>query len=89
MFLSSGAYWLNRSCTETLKWDHTGLEQQADYPWHESYGGECPSVYYLRLQRDGWALKQSAPGRGGTVSTFDKPLEGHWTLRKRGLSAPP
>lgn len=86
MFLSSDTYWLNRSCTETLEWDGTGLKQQTDYPWHESYGGECPSVYYIRLQRDGWALKHSAPGRGGTVSTFDKPMEGHWTLRKRAFA---
>lgn len=82
MFLSSEKYWLNRSCTEELLWDDADLTQETDYPWHEGYGGECPGVYYIRLQRDGWALKSAGPGRGGTVSTFEKRVGPHWILRK-------
>jgi hypothetical protein len=82
MFLSPDRYWLNRSCTEELLWDRTNLKQQTEYPWSEAYGVECPGVYYIRLQRDGWALKNARPGRGGTVTTFEKPIGGHWLLRK-------
>jgi hypothetical protein len=86
MFLSADRFWLNRSCTETLMWNDTRLTEVDGYPWEESFGGECPSVYYHRLQRDGWVLKKAGPGRGGQVTTFEKKLEGHWVLRKRAYA---
>lgn len=86
MFLSNDRVWLNRSCTETLMWNETTLQEETAFPWTESFGGECPSVYYHRLQRDGWVLKNAGPGRGGTVTTFEKRLAGHWVLRKRAFA---
>ena len=46
--------------------DDARILRTAAYPWHEQYGGECPGVYYVRLQRDGWTMKYTAPdGAGG------------------------
>jgi hypothetical protein len=53
MFLSNDRFWLNRSCTEALMWNDSGLTEAPGYPWRESFGGEFPGVYYHRLQRGG------------------------------------
>jgi hypothetical protein len=83
LFLSRSEYWLNGACMHTLLEDRSRLKASTEYPWPESYGGECPGVYYLRLQRDGWRFKYTAPdGAGGQVSVFEKPVAGHWWLRK-------
>ena len=82
LFLSAQTYWLNGCGYERLN-DDSGLSVNTSYPWHESYGGECPGVYYVRLQRDGWAMKHRAPdGTGGETTVFDKHIGGHWRLRK-------
>ncbi|GLQ88261.1 hypothetical protein GCM10007898_18300 [Dyella flagellata] len=40
-------------------------------------------MYYIRLQRDGWKLKYSAPdGEGDQVTVFERRVNDHWTLRK-------
>ena len=84
LFQSPTRYWLNGGCGhETLEEDRR-LLRVSDYPWHESYGGECPGVYYIRLQRDGWTMKHTAPdGQGGEVTLFEKRVNGHWRLRKQ------
>lgn len=84
LFVSSQAYWLNDGCGHAKQRDETRLAQSTEYPWHEGYGGECPGVYYVRLQRDGWAMKSTAPDAdGGRTSLFEKRVSGHWRLRKR------
>lgn len=83
LFLSARDYWLNDGYGHTPLRDDSRLRQSAAYPWHEAYGGECPSVYYIRLQRDGWAMKYRAPdGAGGEVIRFEKAAGGHWRLLK-------
>jgi hypothetical protein len=83
LFLSDGTYWLNGGCLHELLQDDSRLEATMDCPWPEHYGGECPGVYYHRLQRDGWAMQYTAPdGEGGQVTRFDKRLNDHWRLRK-------
>ena len=44
------------------------------------YGGECPGVYYLRLQRDGWVLKEELKRPRRDI--FEKQLPHGWVLRK-------
>jgi hypothetical protein len=85
--MSSREYWLNDGYGHAVLHDRTKLSRRDEYPWHEAYGGECPGVYYIRLQRDGWAMKYTAPdGEGGQVSLFEKPAGGHWRLRKRAYA---
>ena len=84
LFLSSQDYWLNGGCGHETHHDDSRLTRSDKYPWHEGYGGECPSVYYIRLQRDGWAMKYTAPdSAGGHISLFEKRVGGHWRLRKK------
>jgi hypothetical protein len=53
------------------------------FPWTESYGGECPGVYFIRLQRDGWAMGPTQVDESKASTTqFDKRINAHWTLRK-------
>ena len=59
MFTSEKRYWLNAGCGHFLIRDSGEVEQDLDYKPAGSYGGECPSVYYRRLQRDGWVLKDN------------------------------
>jgi hypothetical protein len=83
LFESDRTYWLNDGYGHEVLAEAPGLERSARYPWHEPYGGECPGVYYIRLQRDGWTMGKSARGRGQDAAIpFDKPIDARWTLRK-------
>lgn len=83
LFQSPTQYWLNDGCGHETQQDDRRLLRVAGYPWHEAYGGECPGVYFIRLQRDGWIMKYTAPdGQGGQVTLFEKRINGHWHLRK-------
>ena len=87
LFLSSREYWVNGgACHEVLQYE-SRLVRSTDYPWHESYGGECPGVYYIRLQRDGWAMTQRGREDGDEVTRFEKRASGHWKLRKRAYAS--
>ncbi len=83
LFNSSKEYWINDGCGHEVQRDDARLKRSDDYPWHESYGGECQGVYFIRLQRDGWVMKYSALDREGVhVTLFEKHISGHWRLRK-------
>lgn len=85
LFQSPGTYWLNDGYGHDIHLEDSHLKRAPSYPWHESYGGECPGVYFIRLQRDGWkmAYDKAPDGQGGRVSLFEKRIGGHWILRKR------
>lgn len=87
LFRTSSEYWLNDGHGHELLMEDRRLRRVDEYPWHERYGGECLGVYYIRLQRDGWRLRYSAPdGHGDQVTVFEKRVNNHWTLRKRAHS---
>lgn len=87
LFLSSMEYWLNDGSGHELLHDDSKLKRSLEHRRRGAYGGECPGVYYLRLQRDGWTVKHTAPaGKGGTVTLFEKRVSEHWTLRKRAYA---
>lgn len=83
LFTSDNSYWLN-----AFKFGHQellapqGLKETKRFPWHESYGGECPGVYYVRLQRDGWRLSDYGPGSAKDKSVFEKTVPNGWILEK-------
>jgi len=83
LFVSDRDYWLNDLYgSHTLARDDSRL-RRVEAPPMEAYGGECPGVYYPRLQRDGWALKHVSSSDGVQRSVFEKPLPfHHWVLRK-------
>jgi hypothetical protein len=78
LFLDDRRYWLN-GCHRPLREDRR-IVRAEDRP-EGAFGGECLSVYYPRLLRDGWRL--AAPvNPADWCDRFEKPLAHGWTLVK-------
>lgn len=91
LMLSNTSYWLNDGYGHKLMTATTRLTRNARHQPEPSYGGECPGVYYHRLQRDGWTLMES-DGSPAFALKFEKRLGDGWTLRKRAhaqIGSPP
>ena len=84
LFISNDKFWLNEGlCGHKTMHEAPGLKHQSKSPWPGSYGGECPGVYYVRLQRDGWKLVDNKPdGAGGRITHFTKRINDYWSLHK-------
>ena len=83
LFIDNQSYWLNAFVFgHEARLTPSNLSQNESIPFHEGYGGECPGVYYVRLQRDGWKLLDHGEGREGRYTTFEKALPKGWLLRK-------
>jgi hypothetical protein len=87
LFLSGGSFWLNNhwydEATEANGRLDKKLVREPGFPFEENYGGECPGVYYHRLQRDGWKLRRrDLPPHGKCVAVFEKSLAKGWILEK-------
>lgn len=83
LFTADKRYWLNDGCGHFLIRDNGDVERDHAYHPQGGYGGECLSVYYPRLQRDGWLLKDRLDaGWGSALAVFEKALPGGWILRK-------
>jgi hypothetical protein len=92
LFQTSTQYWLNDGYGHELRSNDSRLQRTTAYPWHEQYGGECPGVYYIRLQRDGWQLKSTSAGAPGEqITLFEKRVSNQWVLRKHAhaTASPP
>lgn len=84
LFISNETFWLNggRFAHRTML-NAPSLKPESNCPWPDGYGGECPGVYYVRLQRDGWEFVDHKPdGAGGRISHFRKRVNDHWSLDK-------
>lgn len=83
MFLSDHEFWLNDGS------GHTALKQSSQLLRHpnglprEDFGGECLTVYYHRLQRDGWVMHRQ---KSQETTVFEKKLPRGWLLRKLAFS---
>ena len=93
LFTGDRSYWLNDGYGHRLIQDSREVCRDTTYQVKEFYGGECPGVYYVRLQRDGWTyLRPDKPGTWKDLDVFEKLLEGGWILRKFAhveVGAPP
>lgn len=91
LFTSDRRYWLN-GCHSMIR-DSRDVERDESFRPVGAYGGECPGVYYLRLQRDGWTLQDGlSAGWGDECAVFEKALPNGWILRKYAhaeVGAPP
>ncbi len=88
LFFSERDFWLNDGFGHEDLRSSKSLRRSSRRP-AAYYGGECPTVYFNRLQRDGWTLKSEKPL--GTV-VFEKTLTKGWILRKFAFAetgAPP
>lgn len=92
LFLTDSRFWRNSGhhADEPDTVGRLGKEfvEEAGDPFGEGYGGECPGVYYLRLQRDGWRLlRRESPYCLPKVTVFTKPLPKGWVLEKSAHAA--
>lgn len=88
LFVDEGELWLNQGYGHARLQHPAGLAIAPGYPGAGAHGGECPGVYFLRLQRDGWLLVEE--DRDG--ARFEKRAGHGWTLCKHfhaQLGAPP
>jgi hypothetical protein len=79
LFLSDKEFWLNDGYGHTELKSVKQLRRNVSARPPTNYGGECLTVYYNRLQRDGWVM-DSKEHQGATV--FEKNLPKSWVLRK-------
>lgn len=89
LFLSDEEFWLNDGYGHTKSKETKDVRRNVDYKLPEYFGGECLTVYYNRLQRDGWAMRDEEY-QGATL--FEKTLPKSWVLRKSPfaeIGAPP
>lgn len=83
LFLDRKSYWLNDGCEREGARIPGGLKRVEQPPFEEHWGGECPGVYYPRLQRDGWEfISHESKGRCNEWAVFEKKLPKGWRLRK-------
>ena len=89
LFLSDDEFWLNDGYGHMVLKTARAVRRNANYQPSAYYGGECLTVYYNRLQRDGWVLR-CEDYQGATL--FEKKLPRSWVLRKLAfaeIGAPP
>ena len=89
LFLSNREFWLNDGYGHTALKAANGLRRKSDGNLPDYFGGECLTVYYNRLRRDGWEMRD-VEYQGATL--FEKRLPKSWLLRKLAfaeIGAPP
>jgi hypothetical protein len=83
LFIDATTYWLNDGYGHTVLADSPKLRRTINYIPTGGYGNECLSVYYPRLQRDGWKyIEEKNLIKWKTIYTFEKELSHGWILRK-------
>lgn len=87
LFLTDSRFWRNagyhQDTPDTVGRLRKKLVEEPGYPFDDGYGGECPGVYYIRLQRDGWKLRRhETPSGDDHVAIFEKVLASGWVLEK-------
>jgi hypothetical protein len=86
-------YWLNDGYGHEVLRDTNEVQRDLEYFPTENYGGECPGVYYPRLLRDGWQLREQSDGvSSNDMVIFEKQCPHDWILRKVAhaqVGAPP
>jgi len=82
LFESNAAYWLNDryySHNPQERRESSFKVRTGKCPYPRVIGSlECPGIYSIRLQRDGWKVE----ARGDDVWDFTKPLDTAWSLMK-------
>ncbi|PYJ80682.1 MAG: hypothetical protein DME22_23650 [Verrucomicrobia bacterium] len=89
LFLSDREFWLNDGYGHTELKAANDVRRNVDGHPPDYFGGECLTVYYNRLQRDGWVMGKDE--YQGAVS-FEKKQSKSWLLRKLAfaeIGAPP
>ncbi len=83
LFTGNRRYWVNAFPNHFVLTDAQTFKREEHHEHEYKFGGECPGVYFIRLQRDGWTLV-SADERDRLNSThiFEKSVSADWLIRK-------
>jgi len=83
LFTGNKRYWLNDGYGHSVLRDSGEVKRDLKYRPTGQVGGECLSVYYPRLLRDGWTrVEQAGSARRRSFDLFEKPGHKGWVLRK-------
>lgn len=82
LFTGNRQYWLNDGYGHSLMLDSKEVRRDSSYKPDRNFGGECLSVYFVRLMRDGWTMREEPGQRLDSATVFDRPLAHGWVLRK-------
>lgn len=82
LFTDQRRYWVNDGYGHIQLRDSSEVSRDTAFAPTAYYGGECPGVYYVRLQRDGWILRSQHAAACGGATVFEKTLPKGWILRK-------
>ena len=83
LFLTNRTFWLNDGLGHVPLFESSQVHRNIHYHPEHHYGGECPHIYYNRLQRDGWSLIDTIrenQTNGRTI--FERTTKAGWVLRK-------
>ena len=92
LFTRKRQFWLNDGHGHSEMTRSSAVSRDLEFRPDEYYGGECTGVYYVRLQRDGWQLKERGGSKLDSRTVFEKALPKGWVLRKTAheqVGAPP
>ena len=83
LFTGNRRYWVNAFPNHFALTDAKMFKREEHHEREYEFGGECPGVYFIRLQRDGWTLV-SADKRDmlNRIHIFEKSVSPDWLLRK-------
>jgi hypothetical protein len=83
LFTGNRSYWLNGGDCHSEPGNTDYLERDLEFRPSGAVGGECLSVYYPRLLRDGWTLiERVSLAKWKDFDVFEKSLDAGWVLRK-------
>ena len=83
LFLDNNKYWLNDGFGHSVNQETNEVLRDTKFQPETNYSGECPGVYYLRLQRDGWKLTEhKKTAKYDSYTLFEKALPKNWKIVK-------
>lgn len=85
LFTDRSHYWLNEGYGHEILEDTTEVTRGGEAALTRGWGGECRGVYFPRLLRDGWTLRDDLAHADAVV--FERPLWHGWVLRKLSRAA--
>ena len=85
LFTDRNHYWLNEGYGHEILEDTTEVTRGGEATLTRGWGGECRGVYFPRLLRDGWTLREDLARADAVV--FERPLWHGWGLRKLSRAA--
>lgn len=91
LFTGKKTYWLNDGYGHELLRDNSCLMRDQKHKPPHYFGGECLTVYYNRLMRDGWRMVEGTEKTEAHV-VFEKTISSEIILRKychAGCGNPP